>query len=191
VTPSQPSTVVRMIARRRVALMAIVGVCIVVLHLVLQIRPFSLSEPFGFAGLTSIVIGLLIRSWAAAVVKKNAELATGGPYSSCRHPLYLGSSFMVFGFCLLVGHSWTIAMAPIAMIATYPATIQFEERQLARKFKFAWARYVAEVPAIVPYRVPMSFGRACYKNWLHNREYEAVLTCIVAVAAIEAWHWIR
>ena len=49
--------------------------------------------------------GLLIRAIAAGYLRKDRELATSGPYSRTRNPLYLGSAFLAAGFAI-AGHSW-------------------------------------------------------------------------------------
>ena len=50
------------------------------------------------ASLLLVVPGLWLRGYASGYVKKNAELATTGPYAHTRNPLYLGSMLIAFGF---------------------------------------------------------------------------------------------
>jgi len=55
---------------------------------------FWLARPDGaslWAGGTVILVGLVVRGWAAGVLEKNRELAVSGPYAFTRNPLYLGS----------------------------------------------------------------------------------------------------
>ena len=54
--------------------------------------------------------GLLLRAWAAGHLAKNQRLATGGPYSYTRNPLYLGSALMGLGGAL-AGRSWIMGVA--------------------------------------------------------------------------------
>ncbi len=54
------------------------------------------------------LIGLGIRAWAAGHIRKNAELATSGPYAFTRNPLYLGSFFLGLGFTIASGR-WELA----------------------------------------------------------------------------------
>ena len=48
--------------------------------------------PISFAiGCTIALIGMLIRLYASGFIVKNKQLATNGPYSLVRHPLYTGN----------------------------------------------------------------------------------------------------
>ena len=60
------------------------------------------------ASLVLVVPGVWLRGYASGYVKKNAELATTGPYAHTRNPLYLGSTLIAFGFAAAAascGHS--------------------------------------------------------------------------------------
>lgn len=49
------------------------------------------------SGAAIMLAGLLLRAWSAGYLAKNQRLATGGPYSYTRNPLYLGSAVMGLG----------------------------------------------------------------------------------------------
>src|SRR6476659_4446180 len=55
------------------------------------------------------LLGLALRGWAAGHIRKNAELATSGPYAFTRNPLYLGSFFLGLGFTIASGR-WELAV---------------------------------------------------------------------------------
>jgi protein-S-isoprenylcysteine O-methyltransferase Ste14 len=54
-----------------------------------------------------VVLGLAVRLWASGFIVKNKELATNGPYALVRHPLYVGSIFILIAFSAASGLSWT------------------------------------------------------------------------------------
>src|SRR5262245_5493976 len=56
-------------------------------------------------GVPIALLGILIRGWASGHLRKNAELATGGPYAHTRNPLYFGSFVMAIG-CAICGGNW-------------------------------------------------------------------------------------
>ena len=60
-------------------------------------RPTWISLGAGFA---VAVVGVLIRALASGHIRKNAELATTGPYAYTRNPLYLGSIIIAIGFII-------------------------------------------------------------------------------------------
>lgn len=141
----------------------------------------------GIAGLCLIAAGLAVRSWAAAILRKGEVLAMTGPYSMCRHPLYVGSTLMLVGFCLLIGDVWTAAVLLSTWIITYPATVAREESRLARFFPEQWDAYAAATPRLFARRLPSGLGNVSLERWLHNREYQAIIASILGIMAVEVW----
>ena len=86
------------------------------------------------ASLVLVVPGLWLRGYASGYVKKNAELATTGPYAHTRNPLYLGSMLIAFGFAAAAA-SWVILAALAGLFAAiYIPTILGEEAYLREHF---------------------------------------------------------
>lgn len=177
------------IVRHRVRMMQVSVITTAVLLIARHYRPSNLTvyDQASIAGISLIVVGLVIRSWAAAILNKQSVLATSGPYSMFRHPLYVGSTFMLVGFCVLIGDIWTAAVLLSTWIITYPATVAREESRLAQLFPAEWTRYVKTTPRLFPPHWPTGLGSVSAKTWLHNREYQAVLACVLGIVAVEAW----
>ncbi|MBN8624859.1 MAG: isoprenylcysteine carboxylmethyltransferase family protein [Planctomycetes bacterium] len=143
----------------------------------------------GYAGLVLISAGLAIRSWASGVLVKNKLLTTTGPYSICRHPLYMGSFLMVLGFCSLFGHvDYFVATAVLAFTA-YPLAIHFEERRLASLYGDKWEAYVRHVPRFPWKRVKYAASSWMSANWRSSREYRTMLSCALGLVAMEVWRF--
>ena len=101
------------------------------------------------ASLALVVPGLWLRGYASGYVKKNAELATTGPYAHTRNPLYLGSMLIAFGFAAAAA-SWVILAALAALFAAiYIPTIQGEEAYLREHFA-GFGAYARAVPRLWP-----------------------------------------
>jgi hypothetical protein len=101
------------------------------------------------ASLVLVVPGLWLRGYASGYVKKNAELATTGPYAHTRNPLYLGSMLIAFGFAAAAA-SWVILVALAALfVAIYIPTILGEETYLREHFA-GFEAYAREVPRLLP-----------------------------------------
>src|ERR1700761_2208207 len=97
-TTSAKSAWARIARRIRVPL----GFCFAVIYLWLS-RPNPLTMLFG----TFVVAaGLSVRAVASGQLKKNEELATAGPYSYTRNPLYLGSILIAIGFSIAARNLW-------------------------------------------------------------------------------------
>lgn len=177
------------LVRRRVAIMLVTILVASGWLLVHRYHPSSTprSVLLQNIGIGLILGGLILRSWAAAILRKGEALASQGPYSAGRHPLYLGSTLMVVGFCVFVGDWWASAMLLAAWGVTYPATIANEEAQLAIRYPRDWPAYAACTPRLGLFRLPTSLGPVSLRTWLKNREYKAVLSCVVGVVALEVW----
>lgn len=149
-------------------------------------RSWLRGDPAALVGLVLVVVGVAIRSWSAGVLRKGKGLAVAGPYSLCRHPLYLGSALMMLGFCLLLGDwwNWLYICGPVAFL--YALTIGKEEVRIASQYAADWPRYAARVPRLIPWRMH------CYAHtswsaaqWIHNHEYRAVAASFAGLVIIE------
>ena len=144
-----------------------------------------LARPGGRSMLASLVLvlpGLWLRGYASGYVKKNAELATTGPYAHTRNPLYLGSMLIAFGFAAAAA-SWAILAALAALFAAiYIPTILSEEAYLREHFA-GFAAYARTVPRLLPRLTPArpeaesgsergGFSPALYRK---HREYNALM----------------
>ena len=134
--------------------------------------------------------GALLRGYASGYVKKNAELATTGPYAYTRNPLYLGSLLMAFGFAV-ASRSWVIfILLSVLFTIIYLPTILSEEAFLRHAFP-EFEAYTRRVPRMFPRLTPAraagqsvpggGFSRELY---LRHREYNAGLGAIAIYAAL-------
>src|ERR1700704_4351441 len=86
------------------------------------------------AGLAITLVGIAIRALASGHIRKNAALATTGPYAYTRNPLYLGSIIIAVGFIIAARNIW-IGVAALAMFAfVYLPVIKAEEKYLRSTF---------------------------------------------------------
>lgn len=162
------------------------------LGFVLAVVYFWLARPtwpFMALGAVAIVPGLLIRALASGHVRKNEALATSGPYSYTRNPLYLGSLLMGIGFAV-ASRSWWIGLALVLMFfAIYLPVIRGEEMFLRTKFP-EFEEYSRSVPRMIPrLSFRRSMGSAAGFSWdlyRKHREYHALLGVLAMMAGLAA-----
>lgn len=156
---------------------------------ILAITFFWLARPsfpsIGF-GAAIVLIGLLIRGWAAGVLEKNRELTVSGPYAFTRNPLYLGSFVIGAGAVVAGARPW-LGLVFVAYFAwIYGSTMARESGELAGRFGESYNRYRDSVPVLLPRLTPFrpvgdhngaptTFSLARYRR---NREYEALLGAV-------------
>jgi protein-S-isoprenylcysteine O-methyltransferase Ste14 len=143
------------------------------------------------AGFAVAAIGVLVRALASGHIRKNAALATTGPYAYTRTPLYLGSIIIAIGFIIAARNLW-IGVAALAMFAfIYLPVITAEEKYLRSAFP-GYDRYASEVPRFLPRLTPYradaaaddgtsQFSSALY---LRHREYNAALGAVLMLGAL-------
>lgn len=125
--------------------------------------------------------GLALRGLAAGHLEKNLRLATSGPYSLTRNPLYLGSFLLAVGFAV-AGGNLVLGIALVALfLVIYLPVMKREESFLRQKFGIEFEDYSAWVPLFLP-RMPRAVWGTLKFDWegyRKNREYEAALGFVV------------
>ncbi len=138
------------------------------------------------AGIWFIIAGLLIRLWANGYAVKMDKLTTCGPYAFVRHPLYVGTTFLVVGFIVMLRAYYAGALLLGAMIIIYYRTIKKEERLLKEKFKDTYLDYQAKVPAMIPTIFPYQQGEKwpfSLKRLTKSREYKVSIWLTIIIIA--------
>lgn len=141
------------------------------------------------AGFAITLSGIAIRALASGHIRKNAALATTGPYAYTRNPLYLGSIVIALGFIVAARNVW-IGVAALALFAfIYLPVIRAEENYLRSVFP-GYDCYAAAVPRLLPrltaYRSGEDAERAQFSGelYMRHREYNAALGSVLMLAAL-------
>ncbi len=93
------------------------------------------------------------RNWSGTVtVKHDHALIRSGPYRFVRHPIYTGLLLAILGTAIAIGE-WRGLIAFALITFGFLLKIRTEERFMSETFPDAYARYRAEVPALVPFIV--------------------------------------
>lgn len=140
------------------------------------------------------LLGLALRAWAAGHIRKNAALATSGPYAHTRNPLYLGSFLLGVGFTLAAGRWWLGGVFAALFLGIYLPVMRVEGATLAELFGDEYRRYARAVPLFFPRLTPYRDTgapdtRFDAKLYLRYREYRAALGLLLAwgVLALKAF----
>jgi protein-S-isoprenylcysteine O-methyltransferase Ste14 len=154
-------------------------------------RPGFFSVGILLAGL-----GLALRVWASGYLNKGRELATSGPYSWTRNPLYLGSFVMGLGFTVAAASLWLTVLFLVLFVAVYLPVMKREERELTQAFGSDYSVYRDTVALFLPVSSPVHSqpkpaasaqkGNFHWKKVISNREYNAVLGFFLVTALIWA-----
>lgn len=149
---------------------------------------FNLDDIWGPAGFFLVLSGVGLRSWAAGIIHKSEQLATIGPYSLTRHPLYIGSLLMAVGFCSVIGDIKNFIVIFAIVVIFYVPKIHREETRLADEFGEEWKQYILRTSIFYPKTVPDLRAHWSLKQWLGHREYYALCTCLIVLALLKLLH---
>ena len=146
-------------------------------------RPSSL--PLYIFCVIGVILGCLLRSWAAGCLLKGKRVAVGGPYAYIRHPLYAGSFILGVGFCIALWRqplpvsSLVISLAfLVGFGVVYQAKTLAEEKELAAHLGPSYDVYARQVPAFWPTRGHvrgLGEQKFSWELYRRNREYQCVL----------------
>ncbi len=130
----------------------------------------------GFAiGSAIALIGMLVRLYASGFIVKNKQLATNGPYSLVRHPLYTGNLLMMIGFTFACGQWWALLVSAAFWWFYYPVAIKYEDHKLHGLFGDAWETWSGTVPAVIPRGLRISDGGSWSFETSWKQNYEAII----------------
>lgn len=149
--------------------------------------PFDLDRPnvWVVIGLALILAGLAFRFAAYGCLKKKESLATSGVYSLCRHPLYLGSILLAYGFCFLLNDVENFVIATAYFATFYSITIAWEEVRVAERYGEVHQMYCQSTPLLLPLG-KFRGGAFAWRQALRAGGLQLIAATIALLAAIEA-----
>lgn len=133
-----------------------------------------------------VVLGAGVRLYASGYIMKNQQLATVGPYSLVRHPLYTGNLLLLVGFTVACGLAWAVVTSIAFWWFYYPAAIEYEDRKLRRIFGEPCAAWQQVTPAVVPRSLIPKRGGAWSLRTSLSRNAEPLVLAYTALC----FYWI-
>jgi protein-S-isoprenylcysteine O-methyltransferase Ste14 len=158
-------------------------------------RPSYISM---LAGVPIAAAGLAMRAWAAGYLRKNERLATRGPYSYTRNPLYLGTLILGAGAAVCTGNPWLVGIFAVLYSLIYLPVMSAEVQTMRLTFPAEYPAYSREVPLLLPkfwaryqplgpehqggdHSDELRFDSTLY---FRNREYRAALGFAIVVVLL-------
>lgn len=155
---------------------------------------FARPTPGAIAvGALPLVLGAVVRTWAAGHIRKGKELAMTGPYAHTRNPLYFGSFLMACGALIMGRNGWLAAASLLIAVPIYHVVIRKEEGEIAAVFGQKFADYTREVPRFIP-RLLISRRDSSSFDWSlmrRNREWRAWIgAALLTMLMLSRWYWL-
>lgn len=148
--------------------------------------------------ITLLLLGGAWRVWCNAVLDKGKIVCQVGPYSFVRHPMYLGTMLVTFGYLLLWNIGWDVKGAVLACVFLNNIwRAIWEERRLAERFGAAYDEYRKKIMMWIP--SPLALAKAVkekrvwgYFSWDKLRDNGEIARMAIGLATIVAiWIYIE
>jgi len=103
-------------------------------------------------GIFFVIFAVLGRFWSILYIggHKNRTVMQDGPYSICRHPLYLFSTIGVLGLGMMLGSIVLTVLLGLLTFVILSVTARKEEQFLRAEFGDSYKTYEQRVPRIWP-----------------------------------------
>jgi protein-S-isoprenylcysteine O-methyltransferase Ste14 len=126
----------------------------------LATRIYPRTDGTFWFGAALVALGLSFAVWArlhlagnwsgTVTLKQNHDLIRSGPYRLTRHPIYTGILSAILGTAIALAE-WRGIVALALITLAFLRKIDIEEGFLTARFGEAYARYRAQVPALIPW----------------------------------------
>ena len=147
----------------------------------------NMALKYFIAGAALIVIGEFFRIWGCGHLVKTKEFIVSGPYAHLRHPLYLGTYLITFGFCMMAGMWWMLILSQLVYaLYYYPRKEIIEGFRLACFYGEEYFKYMRSVPALIPSIKPYAASgmKWSFKRVVSNSELGILAAVFVGTAIL-------
>lgn len=142
-------------------------------------RPSPGSVTIGFF---LMIFGTAFRAWTSGYINKNNSLATDGPYSLTRNPLYFGNTIIAAGIAT-AGNNWiSVAIATAYCLFFFPMLMIVEHRLLKKSFGEDYEKWSKEVNAFLPRLGRVKNPSFNISLYMKNREYRVLYLTLLVTA---------
>jgi protein-S-isoprenylcysteine O-methyltransferase Ste14 len=137
-----------------------------------------------FAGFLLMMAGMFFRAWSSGYINKDKELATAGPYSLTRNPLYFGSFILGTGIAVAGNNMIAYVIFAAYYLTFFTFLIAIERKRMRRRFGAqydSWARqanlFFPKIKRVEPYGFNIAF-------YMKNREYRVLFFSLFVTAVL-------
>lgn len=125
-------------------------------------------------GFFLIIIGIFFRGFSSGYLKKNRELATKGPYSLTRNPLYFSNLILGTGIAIASNSIYGYFIFISYYFFFFPALIVIEKRKLKELFGDEYENWAKGLNTFFPKFKKIDFKGFNISYYMRNREYKTL-----------------
>jgi len=153
--------------------------CLIALLYLAEPSPSSVAVGFFF-----ILAGTLFRAWASGYINKNTQLATKGPFSLTRNPLYFGNFILGLGIAIAGNNIYTYIIFFAFYLIFFPFLMALEHKRLKENFGETYEKYAAKSHSFFPKLKRTKKGEFNISFYMKNKEYRVLYFSLFVIAVM-------
>ena len=150
--------------------------CLVVLLYLSEPSPWSVAVGFFF-----IILGMFFRAWASGYINKDTELATKGPFSLTRNPLYFGNFILGLGIAIAGNNLYSYGIFFVFYLLFFPFLMILEHHRLRKQFGDEYNRYAKKSHSFFPKIKKIKERDFNISYYMKNKEYRVLYFSIFVI----------
>lgn len=151
--------------------------CLISLLYLAEPSPVSVAVGFFF-----IIAGMFFRAWASGYIDKDKELATNGPFSLTRNPLYFGNFILGLGIAIAGNNEYSYAIFFSFYLLFFPFLMVLEHRRLKKQFGKKYEEYARKSHSFFPKIKKIKKGEYNISYYMKNKEYRVLYFSLFVIA---------
>jgi protein-S-isoprenylcysteine O-methyltransferase Ste14 len=154
-------------------------ICLIAILYLAEPSPVSLA-----VGFFLIISGMLFRAWSSGYINKDNELATKGPYSLTRNPLYFGNFILGLGIAVAGNNVYSYSIFLGFYMLFFPFLMILEHKRLKKKFGPEYEVWAKKSHSFFPKIKRVKERDFNISFYMRNREYRVLYFSLFVIAVL-------
>jgi protein-S-isoprenylcysteine O-methyltransferase Ste14 len=137
-----------------------------------------------FSGFLLMMAGMFFRAWSSGHINKDRELATEGPYSLTRNPLYFGSLILGSGIAVASNNVVTYLIFIVYYFSFFTFLIAIERKRMRMRFGQQYDTWAKEANLFFPKIKKIEKSNFNIAYYMKNREYRVLFFSLFITAVL-------
>jgi protein-S-isoprenylcysteine O-methyltransferase Ste14 len=125
---------------------------------------------------------MFFRAWASGYINKDRELATKGPFSLTRNPLYFGNFVLGLGIAISGNNVYSYIIFFGYYLIFFPFLMVLEHGRLKKQFGQKYEEYARKSHSFFPKIKRIKRGEYNISYYMKNKEYRVLYFSLFVIA---------
>lgn len=159
---------------------SLVGIIALIVVMVLA-TPDVRSIVIGFF---VMMLGMFFRAWSSGYIDKDRALATAGPYSLSRNPLYFGNLLIGVGIAVASNNWLTALICAGYYVFFFTFLIVVERKRMKARFGARYEEWAREANLFFPKIKKIKNANFNIALYMKNKEYRVLFYSLFVIAVL-------